>query len=79
MGHFKYKIYNTEEYGTVLDIYDANIADELDDFFATDCYVLVNLKFTDNLVTFHFGQAACIENVRKLVKEFRKERETNLD
>lgn len=57
-------------YGVFLTIFDSELADEIEDFLNEKFFVFFNIKFNDSQVEFYFGQAACVDKVSKLLKEF---------
>jgi hypothetical protein len=70
MNNISHKIYETPEWGVILQITDPEGAGAFDDFLSENCYVLVQIKFENDGVSFLFGQAGAHEKVRELFERF---------
>jgi len=66
----RFKIYETQEHGVILEIYDTELADKFDDYLNENCYVFSELRFESDYVCFYFGQASHLEKVGILIKNF---------
>lgn len=58
------------EFGAVLKIRDAELADQFEDFLAERCFVLFKTRFDPAGVSFLFGQASSATRVRDLYDRF---------
>ncbi len=67
-----FDIKESEKYGVVLTVRDAEIADHFDDYLAEQCYVFTEIKFYECYVEFYFGQASCVEKVNYIVESYTK-------
>lgn len=67
------KIYETEDYGTVLECFDAETADQFDDFLVENSYEEISFKFEEGRVLFYFGKDLSTSFVQDLYIKFQKE------
>lgn len=67
-----FDIKESEKYGVVLTVRDAELADNFDDYITEQCYILYEIKFYERHVEFYFGQASCIEKVNYIVESYTK-------
>jgi hypothetical protein len=73
----QFEITESTDYGTVVQIFDTEWADQFEDFLTEKCYVLFNTKLEQNGVTFFFGQASSSVKVRELFDRFLGESHQN--
>lgn len=67
------KIFETEEFGIVLEFHDAEIADQFDDFLVNNSYENIPFKFEEGSVLYYFGKDISIASVEALYNQFQKE------
>lgn len=68
-------ITESKEYGTVLTLGDAELADQFEDFLTERCFVLFTTKMEPTAVSFHFGQASAASKVQELFDRFKLEKD----
>ena len=64
------QIVETSEYGAVLTWRDLDVADKFEDYLTEQCFVLFNVKFAADEVSFFFGQASALSKVQDLYDGF---------
>jgi hypothetical protein len=67
------EIQELHEYGTILKIGDTEVADQFEDFLTEHRFVLFNVKFEPDGVSFYFGQASSAARVRDLYNVFSRD------
>ena len=68
------RIFDTEDAGTVLQCYDAEVADQFDDFLIENLDEEVHFKFNEDSVLFFFGNNNSIPTVQALYNQFQQGR-----
>lgn len=65
-------IYETCDYGVILQCNDVDMADQIEDFFTEQCFVLFKIKIEPERIQFLFGQASSLKKVTELYERSQK-------
>ncbi len=68
-----FEVFETNEHGLALKVFDPELADQLDDYLTERRYVLYNIGFGRSHVEFYFGEVGDPARLRPILNAFCEE------